>query len=340
MEILMTTEEVAHLLHVEPITIRRLIMRGELAAYRIASEYRIDPADLAHYLKRQRLAGTAGAPGPALLVRLFEQGDAALNDMLLADQKLNPLLFSDALPLEEVEQWFGPCSRQTKMVLTLAEQAVRNMRHEMLGTEHLLLALLQAPDSNARQRLRLDADRVRQEIIRINEEGTQPSPSSLLLTQRVQKALIQAVIAAYRLQSHVLEPEHLLEGLLQDKEGIVAGIVGHLQIGPGVSPIQTTQDTSLEERNEMSSLTHTSMAHILCASTDLMSLVTTLQAHLREEQMPGVVCFWKFTREQQGFILVEWPDAVEQAFIDFLYQEPRITDFFLSSRADFYHQLA
>ncbi len=337
----MTTEEVAHLLHVEPITIRRLVMRGELAAYRIASEYRIAPADLAHYLQRQRRAGTAGAPGPALLVRLFEQGDAALNDVLLTDQKLHPLLFSDTLPLEEVEQWFGPCSRQTKTVLALAAQAVRNMRHEILGTEHLLLALLQAPDSDARQRLRLDVDHVWQEIRKISGEGTLPSPSSLLLTQRLQKALVHAVIAAYRLESHVLEPEHLLDGLLEDKEGIVASIVEHLQLGAGVIPLQIAQGAHLEERNEMSSLTQLSMLHILCASTDLMGLVTTLQTRLREEQMPGVVCFWKFTwREQQGCILVEWPHAVEQAFLDFLYQEPRVTDFFLSSRVDFYHRLA
>ena len=40
MEHLMTTEEVAEILHVDPATIRRLVNRGDLAAYRIGADYR------------------------------------------------------------------------------------------------------------------------------------------------------------------------------------------------------------------------------------------------------------------------------------------------------------
>src|SRR5579884_2910785 len=55
MERLLTTEEVAELLRIEPVTVRRLIMRGELSAYRIAGEYRFTPVDVEQFLESQRV---------------------------------------------------------------------------------------------------------------------------------------------------------------------------------------------------------------------------------------------------------------------------------------------
>lgn len=56
MERLMTTEEVAELLRIDSVTVRRLIMRGELVAYRIAGEYRFRPADVENFIESQRVA--------------------------------------------------------------------------------------------------------------------------------------------------------------------------------------------------------------------------------------------------------------------------------------------
>jgi excisionase family DNA binding protein len=50
---LLTTDEVAAFLSVDVVTVRRLIAKGELGAYRIASEYRIRLSDLEDYLQRQ-----------------------------------------------------------------------------------------------------------------------------------------------------------------------------------------------------------------------------------------------------------------------------------------------
>jgi len=60
MEHLMTSEEVAELLHVDPVTIRRLVNKGELAAYRIGADYRFAPSDVEAYLQRQRISAHAG----------------------------------------------------------------------------------------------------------------------------------------------------------------------------------------------------------------------------------------------------------------------------------------
>lgn len=50
---LLTTDEVAAFLNVDVVTVRRLINKRELGAYRIASEYRVRMSDLEDYLRRQ-----------------------------------------------------------------------------------------------------------------------------------------------------------------------------------------------------------------------------------------------------------------------------------------------
>lgn len=58
-DVLLTTDEVAAYLNVDVVTVRRLITRRELGAYRIASEYRVRMSDLEDYLRRQYLPATS-----------------------------------------------------------------------------------------------------------------------------------------------------------------------------------------------------------------------------------------------------------------------------------------
>src|SRR5258708_6395883 len=60
MERLLTTEEVAELLRIDPVTVRRLVMRGELLAYRIAGEYRFTMAGVENFVGSQRVVVSAG----------------------------------------------------------------------------------------------------------------------------------------------------------------------------------------------------------------------------------------------------------------------------------------
>ena len=56
MEPLLTTEEVAEFLRVDIVTVRRLVNRGDLPAYRIGNEYRFTRVDLEEFIKRQRVS--------------------------------------------------------------------------------------------------------------------------------------------------------------------------------------------------------------------------------------------------------------------------------------------
>src|SRR5437660_12677844 len=63
MERLLTTEEVAELLRIDPVTVRRLVMRGELIGYRIAGEYRFTEAGVESFVESQRVV-VSMEPGP------------------------------------------------------------------------------------------------------------------------------------------------------------------------------------------------------------------------------------------------------------------------------------
>src|SRR5260370_40540178 len=58
MERMLTTEEVAELLRIDPVTVRRLVTRGELGASRVAGEYRFTMADVESFVESQRVVVT------------------------------------------------------------------------------------------------------------------------------------------------------------------------------------------------------------------------------------------------------------------------------------------
>src|SRR5437762_8147056 len=63
MERLLTIEEVEELLRIDPVTVRRLVTRGELIGYRIAGEYRFTLAGVESFVESQRVVVTM-EPGP------------------------------------------------------------------------------------------------------------------------------------------------------------------------------------------------------------------------------------------------------------------------------------
>ncbi|HYX48831.1 MAG TPA: helix-turn-helix domain-containing protein, partial [Ktedonobacteraceae bacterium] len=72
MERMLTTEEVAELLRIDAVTVRRLATRGELPAYRIAGEYRFTPSGVESFVESQRIK-VGMSPGPEHPLAKFTQ---------------------------------------------------------------------------------------------------------------------------------------------------------------------------------------------------------------------------------------------------------------------------
>ncbi len=224
MEHLLTSEEVAELLHVDPVTIRRLVNKSELSAYRIGADYRFAPSDLQSYLQRQRIfasaesaAGVAGNPFDAFTQRLRKALQA-----------------KSTTPLDLVlRARFDLFTRRAREVLTLSEEEARRLQHNYIGTEHLLLGLLREKEGVATRvltNLGVDLQQVRDAIEAIIGRGERIVPGEQGLTPRARKVIELSVDEACRLNYSFIGTEHLLLGLIREGEGIAAGVLESLGV--------------------------------------------------------------------------------------------------------------
>ena len=115
-----------------------------------------------------------------------------------------------------------------KQIMALAEQQARNLNHQYVGTEHVLLALLeqgQNVGASVLRTLEIEASKVRAEIEKMLARGRVPvSIDPLPLTPRAGRAIGLALEEAKLFDRRIIEPETLLLGLLREDSG-VAGIV-------------------------------------------------------------------------------------------------------------------
>jgi ATP-dependent Clp protease ATP-binding subunit ClpC len=124
---------------------------------------------------------------------------------------------------------FTPRAQQ---VLVLARQAADRLSQNYVGTEHLLLGLIELGQGiaiNVLQNLGIESDDIKQKVHdMINEMNQDESRTmgqhvdSIPFTPRVKKALIAAANEAKSLNHPYIGTEHLLLGLLREPEGIAA----------------------------------------------------------------------------------------------------------------------
>ena len=218
MEPLLTTEEVAEFFKVDVVTVRRLISRGELPAYRIGSEFRVNRADLDGYLKMQRVAGSkpASPAGDEFEVYTLSQ----MTGKSFTARDLNR---------------FDKFTERMRKVFTFAHQEAVELRHNYIGTEHLLLGLVREGEGVAATVLAylgVELNKVRERIVGIIGEANQglPVAGEVGLTPRSKKAVELAVKEAQLLGHHYIGTEHMLLGLIREGDGIAAKVLTDMGI--------------------------------------------------------------------------------------------------------------
>lgn len=232
MEKLLTTEEVADYLRVDVVTVRRLVNRGDLAAYRIGGEYRFTEPDVEEFVKRQR-------------VSTGEQGN---------------------------REMFGYFNEGARKVMKLAITEAEKLGHNYVGTEHMLLGLASEGEGLAAHILGsfdFDIERARNAIRGILEQGQQRSNPVLSkikaamfqgevlaqgrqvsLTKRAKKVIELALIEAKRMEHHYVGTEHLLLGILIEGDGLALGVLEMMGIDPGKVRAKTLEELNTPKKEE------------------------------------------------------------------------------------------
>ncbi len=123
-------------------------------------------------------------------------------------------------------------TQRARRVLSLAHQEAERMRHNYIGTEHLLLGLLREEGGVAGRVLRelgLEINRVQEIVERLTETG-QYQGGKLDLSPGTQQVLELAVDEARRMGHHYIGTEHILLGLVRHGEGIAMDVLRKLGI--------------------------------------------------------------------------------------------------------------
>lgn len=126
---------------------------------------------------------------------------------------------------------FTPRAQQ---VLTLAKKEADRFHHNYVGTEHLLLGLInlgQGVAVNVLQKMGLDLQTVRSAVEKQVGVGPESKPSgNIPYTPRVKKVLALAGKEAKSLNHSYVGTEHILLGLLREGEGVAARVLKSLEV--------------------------------------------------------------------------------------------------------------
>ena len=110
----------------------------------------------------------------------------------------------------------------------LAQEEARLLRHNYVGTEHLLLGLLYEGEgvaASALGSLGITREDVRAQIEEIIGSGQSRVTGQIPFTPRAKKVLELSLREALRLGHHYIGTEHILLGLLREGEGLAARVL-------------------------------------------------------------------------------------------------------------------
>lgn len=147
-------------------------------------------------------------------------------------------------------------TQRARRVLSLAHQEAERMRHNYIGTEHLLMGLIREEGGVAGRVLRelgLEAGRVQEIVERLTGTGTYRG-GKLELSPGTQQVLEHAVEEARRMGHHYIGTEHILLGLVRHGEGVALDVLSKLGVTPDQIRRQTRrvlQESSASRRSSM-----------------------------------------------------------------------------------------
>ncbi|MFL6041499.1 MAG: ATP-dependent Clp protease ATP-binding subunit, partial [Gaiellales bacterium] len=123
---------------------------------------------------------------------------------------------------------FERFTERARQVVVLAQDEARTLKHNYIGTEHILLGLLREEEGLAArvlESLDITVEEVRAQIARIVGQGDEVTTGQIPFTPRAKKVLELALREALSLVHNYIGTEHILLGLVRENEGVAARIL-------------------------------------------------------------------------------------------------------------------
>src|SRR6478735_7240910 len=123
---------------------------------------------------------------------------------------------------------FERFTERARQVVVLAQDEARTLKHNYIGTEHILLGLLREEEGLAARvldTLDITVEEVRAQVARIVGQGDEVTSGQIPFTPRAKKVLELALREALSLGHNYIGTEHILLGLVRENEGVAARIL-------------------------------------------------------------------------------------------------------------------
>ena len=123
---------------------------------------------------------------------------------------------------------FEKFSERARRALTRAQEEAQRFGHNYIDTEHILLGLIAEEDSVASKVLAnmgVLPNKIRAAVEFVVGRGERSAIGEVGLTPRAKRVIELAVDEARRLNHSYIGTEHLLLGLLRDREGAAVGVL-------------------------------------------------------------------------------------------------------------------
>jgi ATP-dependent Clp protease ATP-binding subunit ClpA len=126
------------------------------------------------------------------------------------------------------QQMFERFTESARQVVVFAQDEAHLLKHNYIGTEHILLGLLrEEEDIAARVLASLDItlEEMRAQVVRIVGPGDEVTTGQVPFTRRGKKVLELSMREALSLGHEYIGTEHVLLGLVRENEGVAAQIL-------------------------------------------------------------------------------------------------------------------
>jgi hypothetical protein len=128
---------------------------------------------------------------------------------------------------------FERFTKEARRVVTLAQNEAKELGHTWIGTEHLLLGVLEIEGSvggRALAHFGITLEETREEVKRLVGEGDEQGPKRrrgprMPFTPRSKKVLELSLRIARKLKDDHIGSEHILLALFEDREGLASQIL-------------------------------------------------------------------------------------------------------------------
>ncbi len=126
---------------------------------------------------------------------------------------------------------FQRFSDRARRVVVLAQEEARMLNHNYIGTEHLLLGLIQEGEgvaAKALESMSISLEAVRNQVEEIIGRGSSAPTGHIPFTPRAKKVLELSLREALQLGHNYIGTEHILLGLIREGEGVAAQVLTKL----------------------------------------------------------------------------------------------------------------